>query len=793
MQSIQVLEVTQVVPPPRAYAESHLKFALNHYPQDKNLELRAFSDTKQDDSQGRFWLSASGNAYEKALDWADQMSAKGCGIYLGYNPRTANAGTKDDVQTVIAAYADIDIYKVDKTIQEVIDFVDSPACPLAPSMIVFSGRGAQAVYFFKADDRKATWRIVQEGIFKVYGEFGADRAVVTDESRVLRLVPYPNQKEGTHNATCIAWVNPDQSDRTLDDLMTAFGVIGKEQMERRAQPQADSTGMIDMNARKLGYRLPETIEDGGRNNSLFKFGCSLRGQGFNKDEIDAAVRTSNSRGNPPLEEAELVKVIASACRYKQGSQSDSGSTPDGEASPIEQHCTDVGNAARFARQHLLVARFCHDFGHWLIWNGKYWQADKTGEVMRLARKTVQSIYQESADAPQGDEKRKLALHAVRSESESRLAAMVNLARSEAELVVSSEIFDQDPHLFNCENGTVDLRTGVIRDHSCEDYITKISPVVYDQNAKADRLERFLSEVFNGDVETIKFVHRAVGYSLTGLTSEQCFFLLHGSGSNGKSVFAKVLMTLMDSYGAHTAAEALMVKKFDGSATPEVAKLRGARFVSASETEDGNRLAEAKIKQLTGGDPVTCRFLNENPFTYVPAYKIWLATNHKPKVSGTDYAIWRRVKLIPFNVRFEGDQKDPNLEAKLLAEMPGILAWAVRGAVEWHRQGLGNCKAVEAATEEYRGESDSLALFLADECATGGVYKAKASELRETYEAWCRDLGETALNARGFGKAMRERGFVFGTARVQNKFGITETVKAWTGVRLKSVLMLVKAA
>jgi len=473
---------------------------------------------------------------------------------------------------------------------------------------------------------------------------------------------------------------------------------------------------------------------------------------------------------------------------------EAGASPP--SSPSDASRTDVGNAARFARMFRLIVLYCASFKQWFVWNGKYWQADRTGEVMRLARKVAQSIYQDSADASkanQSDKAAELAKHAVRSESEARLVAMVSLARSEAELVITSDAFDREPHLFNCENGTINLRTGELRNHSREDLITNFSPIVYDPNARSERWEQFVSEVFNDDAELMGFVHRAVGYSLTGLTTEQCFFLLHGTGANGKSVFTKVLMALIGSYATHTAADALMLKKYDGSATPEIAKLRGARFVSASETEDGHSLAEAKIKQLTGGDPVTCRFLNANPFTYVPTYKLWLATNHRPKVSGTDHAIWRRVKLIPFNVRFEGDRKDPNLEAKLLTELPGILSWAVRGVVKWYQHGLGECKAVNAATEEYRSESDSLALFLADECVAGADFRVKASELRDSYEEWCRSMGEIPLIGREFGKAMKERGFIYGTARVPNLFGVSEIAKAWTGVRLKKALTLLKAA
>jgi putative DNA primase/helicase len=270
-----------------------------------------------------------------------------------------------------------------------------------------------------------------------------------------------------------------------------------------------------------------------------------------------------------------------------------------------------------------------------------------------------------------------------------------------------------------------------------------------------------------------FLRRAVGYSLTGDTSERALFIMYGSGANGKSTALETIRALFGDYGLRTPAETLLARH--GNAIPnDVARLKGARFVSASETDEGRRLAEAQIKDLTGGDTISARFLRAEWFDFRPECKLWLSTNHRPVVRGTDKAIWDRLKLIPFDVRIPEEQQDRKLLSKLKAELPGILAWAVRGCLEWQEKGLGVPDEVRDATGNYQSEMDMLANFIADACVLKSDAQASATSLFQAYRRWCDDNGERCCNQRGFSASLTERGFY------KRRTGKTGT-EAWQGI------------
>jgi putative DNA primase/helicase len=417
--------------------------------------------------------------------------------------------------------------------------------------------------------------------------------------------------------------------------------------------------------------------------------------------------------------------------------------------------TDMGNGYRFARQHRDEARFNGLANKWFLWDTKRWAEDTSGAAMRLAKRTVQNIYHEAA-MPTDEEARKvLAKHAIKSEADGRLTAMLHQAQSE--LPVRVEEFDVDLFSLNCDNGIVDLRTGELRPHDRKAMHTKLSPVAYDSTATAPKWTAFLDRIFDGDASLIGFVQKAVGYSLTGDVSEQCLFLLHGRGENGKSVLLKTIAALVADYGQATRTETWMTKR-PGGVSNDVAALRGARFVSAVETDDGQRLAESTVKALTNGDAVRARFLFQESFEFQPQFKIWLAANHKPEIRGTDHAIWRRIRLIPFNVTIPALERIAHLDEELRAELPGVLAWAVEGCLAWQREGLGEPLAVKEATADYKDEMDMLGEFFADRCEVGEHYQATAGELFAAYESWCQSTGEPKQSQRWLGLRLKERGF-----------------------------------
>jgi putative DNA primase/helicase len=419
--------------------------------------------------------------------------------------------------------------------------------------------------------------------------------------------------------------------------------------------------------------------------------------------------------------------------------------------------TDLGNAERLASRHGRDLRFCDPWGKWLVWDGQRWKQDDLREIDRRANETVRAIYHAAGSAPDPDRRAALGKWAGRSEATARRRAMIDDARALPPIPILPDALDADPWLLAVANGTVDLRTGELCAHRRRDLITKLAPVTYDPDARAPAWAAFLERVFAGDGELIGFLRRAVGYSLTGQTGEQVFFILHGTGANGKSTLLEALGAMLGDYGAKTPTETLLIKRSAGISN-DVARLRGARLVTAVEAEDGQRLAESLVKQLTGGDTITARFLYQEAFEFAPTFKLWLATNHKPTIRGTDYAIWRRIRLIPFAVTIPEKEQDRTLPDKLKAELPGILAWAVRGCLEWQREGLGLPEAVKAATAAYQVEQDTLAAWLDACCILSPTATARAGQLYKNYRAWAEENGERPMTGHKFGRTLTERGF-----------------------------------
>jgi putative DNA primase/helicase len=383
--------------------------------------------------------------------------------------------------------------------------------------------------------------------------------------------------------------------------------------------------------------------------------------------------------------------------------------------------------------------------------------DGTGEVMRRAKDTVGLIYEEASRQDESGRRSATAEHALRSEGGSRLQAMITLAQSEPGIAIQPQDLDADPWKLNVPNGTLDLSTGELLSHSRNDLITKLVPVTYDKDATCPRWCAFLARIFSGDAELIRFVQRALGYSLTGSTKEQVLFLLYGTGANGKSTLLEIFRCLLGDY-ARTSDFGTFLQKRASGVPNDIARLAGARLVTAQEAENGARLSEVLIKQMTGGDTVQARFLYAEHFEFSPRFKLFLAANHKPEIRGTDHAIWRRIKLIPFAVTIPEREQDKDLAEKLKGELPGILAWAVRGCLEWQRDGLGSPTAVNAATGEYRVESDILASFLAECCVEGSTNTASASDLYKAFKEWAERNGEQTVSQTSFGTQLRERGF-----------------------------------
>lgn len=439
----------------------------------------------------------------------------------------------------------------------------------------------------------------------------------------------------------------------------------------------------------------------------------------------------------------------------------------------EQPYSDLGNARRLVLAHGDDLRYCPQMGTWLAWDDHRWAEDMTGEAQRRARAVVDAMVTELAVAPESKRKA-LFGHWMKSQSAGRLEAMVGVARHEPGVAVLVAQLDANPWEINTRSGVVDLRTGAVTGHDRRGLVTKLAPVDVDPAAQCPTWLWFLDWAMKGDADLVGFLQRAVGYSLTALVSEQCLFFCHGHGENGKSTFLGVLQRLLDDYAAVAAPDLLLDTHHDQHPTG-LASLLGRRLVVVQETDEGRRLAEATVKQLTGGDRITARRMRQDFFEFDATHKIWMAANHRPQVRGTDHAIWRRIRMIPFDAQVVAGDRDEQLLDRLCAELPGILNWALAGCRTWQRIGLDPPAAVLAATAEYRQEQDHVGRFIEDRCDLGAEWKVTARDLRGAYEAWCQENGERPWSARAMAPQLAERNcerFQEGRGKVWTWRGLT---------------------
>lgn len=454
----------------------------------------------------------------------------------------------------------------------------------------------------------------------------------------------------------------------------------------------------------------------------------------------------------------------------------------------EYHLNDLGNAQRFLYFYETTVRYSKEANAWYIWNGKRWEQDFTGKIFRLAIKVAKTykitidthLQQLESDVAEfkanpdyltehpnswitntTDPQRILkamqvkAKHATSTGMASRLTAMIEEAGHVA--FISQQELDQHRHLITCENGTIDLITGELHPHNPEHFITKMANAEYHPNASAPTFMAFLSRIFQNNQELMRYIQKAMGYCITGETREQCFFIGYGTGANGKSTLIEAIRNIMEEYTQTIPTGVLMDKDKESNATPELARAKGARFVIASESKDIAYLNEAQTKQLTGEDKISARPLYSQGFEFKPTFKIWLSTNHKPNIKGTDNGIWRRVHLIPFDITIPEEEQDTQLPQKLQKEQSGIFAWLVEGARLYYAEGLERPAAVKAATEDYRTEMDVLGGFILD-CIerTKGAF-TRSNELYNAYLGWCVSNGVDAMKQNAFSRKLTDRG------------------------------------
>ena len=403
---------------------------------------------------------------------------------------------------------------------------------------------------------------------------------------------------------------------------------------------------------------------------------------------------------------------------------------------------------------------------WMIWNGCFWEADLCNNIQNLAYQFVQDIKITLIENGSVHDARELSSF----ESLNRLQNISAFASTR--LSISASLFDADPMILATRTDWVNLETGTAHAPDPKILVSKASDVNFGVAATCPKFEQFVNDIFEGNSELISFVRRAIGYSLTGSTSEQCLFIMIGDGANGKSTFVNVIKHLLGTYGTTAAAQTLIAQG-GSSIGDDLVDLARSRFISVSETEEGQSLAEAKIKQMTGGDTLKGRPLYGSYVEFKIIGKLWLATNSLPQINNSDYGIWRRIMAIPFNRTFSVEEQDKTLQLKLMEELPGILNWAIQGCLEWQREGLNPPKIVQDQVAEYKSSMDSISQFIRDECELGVDCSHTASQFYSEYRSWCLAVGKKPKNQTAFKRALEATKGVYQkrTAKGNTWFGI----------------------
>ncbi len=396
-------------------------------------------------------------------------------------------------------------------------------------------------------------------------------------------------------------------------------------------------------------------------------------------------------------------------------------------------------ALMFAADHALDRRYVHRWGMWMRWDGCRWLEDGTLSTYDLIRGLTRETGHETGA--------KLA-------NSSTVAGVEKLARSDRRLAADIDQWDTDPWLLNTPAGVVDLRTGAMRPHRVEDYLTKLCAVGPDPSCPTPLWSRFLARVTGGDATLAAFLRRAFGYALTGVTREHAMFFAFGTGGNGKTVSTETVSGILGDYHRSAPIETFIATETAQHPT-DLAGLRGARLVTAVETERGRRWAEAKIKAATGGDKISARFMRQDFFEFLPQFKLWVSGNHKPRLRAVDEAIRRRFHLVPFTVTIPAAERDPELGERLREEWPGILHWMIGGCLAWQQQGLAAPPTVRDATDRYLANEDILATWLAEKCDRAPDAWTSTRDLFENWQQWCEAAGERPGSRKLFAEGLEE--------------------------------------
>lgn len=729
---------------------------------------------------GHYWVKQGTRSYWWNVDDPSRVPEGNLDIYFGVHPcsripSTNSSGVKkpphfvraqeEYIQVINCVFADFDLkdYKSTKAAAAHIRTIE-----MRPSIVIGSGGGFHCYWLLDEPFRLSSnlTREVAETLQAGWTAFVRADPAVSDLARILRVPGTRNQKYSKRPLVTTHYADLSLT-YTIEELDNALP----------SRPAGATEAVAEPKPALAENEIREILDKALASKNGRKFGKLWNGDWAedydSQSEADIALCCHLAfwtQGDAQhiaqlFRRSALVRDKWSQDRYRQQTikkaleqVSSYYVTPSSAF-----HRTDMGNAKRLVARYGDTIRYCLPWNTWLVWDGSRWKRDVLQRATSFAKATVLSIYDEIGQIAGGSDEAvamrgEVAKWAARSEAGPRIREMVKLAESNPQVAVSPDVFDRDPWKLNVKNGVLDLKTGDLFKHNRDDLLTKLSPVEFDLDATCPNWEAFLRLVLDNDTELIKFLQRVIGYALTGSVEEEAFFILHGSGQNGKSTLINTIRGLLGDYSIALMPDTLMSAGrggLSGSAREDLARLKGTRFAAASETEAGKRFAVALVKRMVSSEAVTARYLYGHTFEFKPTHKIFLGTNYKPQVSSQGNAIWRRLHLIPFDVYITNEQKVTDFYERFLEpELSGILSWALEGCLDWQEGGLQPPAVVQAAREEYKSEEDRVAEFLSERCTLNnhGLLKDLYSEYRD----WCQESGYRPLGKKKLGAEIERR-------------------------------------
>jgi putative DNA primase/helicase len=678
-------------------------------------------------------------------------------------------------------------------------FYSKTGLPL-PTVITSSGNGLYAHWLLHEPINADTWEKAAQKfkhICDVSG-FKADPSRTADSASVLRLPGTHNRKNGMEMPVVSALHGETISFDTFSEKLLKAEVAYSSIPLITQGEKKTATGVYpETSAEKIASKCSQIafIRDAKGNVSepLWYAGIGVLRHckeshaiihewsnghpNYSQDETDAKIAQHKM---PPttckyFEEIEPEKCAGCEHKGKVHSPAVLGyAVPIKLDEGIPAVCTDVKISKHFAARFDGLVKYWPNRGHFLVYDGTRFSEESPGGAYPLLNYAVQDLNEKARGLPDENQRIARLKELLKLESHQRQTAILEAAKNLPELIVTSSMLDNDPMLLNVGNGTIDLRKGILCPHSYENLITKKVDIHFDESAECPAFLAFLRKIMDYDEELVSYVQRWMGYCLTGRTTEQVLLFLYGTGRNGKSTLVNIMKKLLGDFSA-TADGGIVLNSNNGdlNSLASLAALRGTRLAALNEINDGDRLNEAAVKNITGQDEISCRFLHREFFSYRPTFKLVLFGNYKPNIRGRDYGVWRRIHLLNFKVTITDQECDPDLEKKLNSELPGILSWAVKGCLDWQQHGLNPPQAVKAAVDEYRKTEDVIQAWIDECCDTGLQYVGRSRELLESFMSFSNWRG---LSSNRFGRMLNEKGFE------KSKGGAGE--RQWRGIKLK---------